>query len=355
MGFWHILDKIVGYVPVIGTIKDSVEAVVLECQGKHEAAKEKAMEAAVDLVGDAVTVATFGTGYEVAAAGKLAAEVAIKEASKAGAESVAKAAMREAAKDGFTKTAALAIGAAAAGAHAKEKLKDDIAARKGKRRGQTPRGPNKPATDKDKDKDPKRGHHVINNGVRRILPNIINDFLHQNAHLFHAQGFHDLVEGGHISQRNSVYSAHEHPLSATDDQFIQTTTVYTPEGKHHKDTNDAQFGIAMISLRVGVTHYMTNLFNVLVNDPSQISHLDHHFTNMAVSLTESIHLINTGPMYVDQQALDWWLASPQGNRATYERVCSHVEEMFQSLTHQRAEILTWVRELFHAYQNLHRV
>ena len=352
MGFWHILDKIVGYIPVVGTIKDSVEAVVLECQGKHEAAIEKAMEAAVDLVGDAVTVATFGTGYEVAAAGKLAAEVAIKEVEKAGAESVAKAAMREAAKDGFTKTAALAIGAAAAGAHAKEKLKDDIAARKGKRRKQTPRGPNKPATDKP-DKDPKRGHHVINNGVRKILPNIIDDFLHQNAHLFHSQGFHDLVEGGHISRRNSVYSAHERPLSATDDQFIQTTTVYTPEGKHHEDTNDAQFGIAMISLRVGVTHYMTNLFNVLVNDPSQISHLDHHFTNMAVSLTEAIHLINTGPMYVDQQALTWWLASPQGNLATYERVRSHVEEMFQSLTHQRAEILTWVRELFHAYQNLY--
>lgn len=130
MGFWTVLDKIVGYIPVVGTVKDTVEAIVLEAEGKHEAAKEKAMEAAVDLVGDVVTVATFGTGYEVAAAGKMAAEVAIKEATESGAKSVAKAAMQEAVRDGYTKTAAIGIGAAAAGAHTKEKLKDSIAARR---------------------------------------------------------------------------------------------------------------------------------------------------------------------------------------------------------------------------------
>lgn len=185
MGFWTVLDKIVGYIPVVETVKDTVEAIVLEAEGKHEAAKEKAMEAAVDLVGDVVTVATFGTGYEVAAAGKMAAEVAIKEATESGAKSVAKAAMQEAVRDGYTKTAAIGIGAAAAGAHTKEKLKDSIAARKGTRRKPTPRGPLK--TDKKgKDKDPKRGHHVINNGVRKVLPNIIDDFLHHNAHLFHS-------------------------------------------------------------------------------------------------------------------------------------------------------------------------
>ena len=43
MGFWDWVDKIAGYIPVVGTIKDGVEAVVLECEGKHEAAKEKAL------------------------------------------------------------------------------------------------------------------------------------------------------------------------------------------------------------------------------------------------------------------------------------------------------------------------
>lgn len=352
MGFWTVLDKIVGYIPVVGTVKDTVEAIVLEAEGKHEAAKEKAMEAAIDLVGDVVTVATFGTGYEVAAAGKMAAEVAIKEATESGAKSVAKAAMQEAVRDGFTKTAAIGIGAAAAGAHTKEKLKDGIAARKGTRRKPTPRGPLK--TDKKgKDKDPKRGHHVINNGVRKVLPNIIDDFLHHNAHFFHSRGFYDLVSEGRITQRMSVYAAHENPLSPADDQFIQTTVVYTPEGQLHVDPNETQFGIAMLSLRVGATHYMNNLFNVLVNDPNQMSRLDQHFLNMAVSLTETIHQINTGPLYVDQQALEWWLASPQGNAVRYEEVRGQVEEMYRSLTHTKADILAWVRELFHIYQHLH--
>lgn len=151
----------------------------------------------------------------------------------------------------------------------------------------------------------------------------------------------------------SIYAAHENPLSPADDQFIQTTAVYTPEGQLHVDPNETLFGIAMLSLRIGATHYMNNLFNVLVNDPNQMSHLDQHFLNMAVSLTETIHQINTGPLYVDQQALEWWRASPQGNIARYEEVRGQVEEMYRSLTHTRADILAWVRELFHIYQHLH--
>ena len=86
MGFWHWVDKIVGYVPVVGTIRDGVEAVVLECEGKHKAALEKALETAVDLAGDIVTVASLGEACEVAVAGKAAAEAALKDAMVQGAD-----------------------------------------------------------------------------------------------------------------------------------------------------------------------------------------------------------------------------------------------------------------------------
>ena len=103
MGFWSFLDKAVGFIPIVGTIKDGVEAAVLELEGKHEAAKEKAMEAVIDLACDVVTVATMGEGYEVAAIGKVAAEAAMKDiveqGAKEAAKDVGKAATKTVAKD----------------------------------------------------------------------------------------------------------------------------------------------------------------------------------------------------------------------------------------------------------------
>jgi hypothetical protein len=351
MTFWSRLDKIVGYIPVVGTIKDSVEAVVLECEGKHEAAKEKAIEAAVDLASDFLTVATFGEGYAVAAAGKGAAEIAIKNALAGEMKGIAKAAAKEAAKDGFSRAASRAIGAAAAGAEAKGAVKEGIA---NKNRKRFKPKPPRPSSDQE-DRDPKRGHHVINNGVRKILPNIIDDFLHHNAHYFHSQNLTQLFQQGYISTRMAVYANHEHPLTAADDLFVQSTVAFTPEGEHHVDPNDEIFGRTIATLRVAVVHYMTTLFRVVLNDESQISRLDKHATSTALAISEFVFDLNSNNIYVDHQALEWWLISG-GDIVRYNEVHRNVANMFERLSHTRnAVAITWVRELFAAYQRLNNI
>lgn len=370
MGFWSFLDKLVSYIPVVGTVKDSVEALVLECENKPEAAKAKFVEAAVDLVGDVVTVATCGAGYEVAAMGKATAELAIKEgaefALKQGAEAevqyAAKTAMATAAKHGLSKQATAAYVGAAAGAATKAKLKERIATKNGKRYRPPSPVPDEP---RKKEKDPKKGHHVINNGVRKILPKIINDFLHHNAHYFHAQSIDQLVTQGHLRMSASVYKKYKAPLQPADDNFIEVTTAYTPDGETHVDPNDMQFSIVMTSLRVAASNYMSMLFQVLLNDPSQINRLDQNVccNNMAVSISGVIHEINTMDIYVDQQALRWWL-NEGGNMSIYREVHQSVAEMFQLLTHRgtptggmtaRAELITWVRELYAAYESINGI
>ena len=259
MGLWHWIDKIVGYIPVVGTVKDGVESLVLECEGKHEAAKEKAMEAAIGLAGDIITVATLGEGYEIALAGKAAAEAAMKDAVESGVKSAAKQGIQQAMKEGFSKQVATHIAVAEAAQEIKNKAKEEIAKRAGKK---VPSQQSKTKTDKSK-KDPKRGHHVINNGVRKVFPKIIDHFLEQNAHYFHGQDFDRLVDQGHILPTMIVHRSHEHPFNVPDDEFIQTTVAFTPPGDTHRDANDVQYSTLMVALTLGVSNYMTSLFRVL--------------------------------------------------------------------------------------------
>ena len=76
---WDTLEKIVGNVPVEAAIRECVEALVLECEGKPEAVKEKFMNAAMEIAGDAIIVATCSEHCKVAALGKALAKAAIKE------------------------------------------------------------------------------------------------------------------------------------------------------------------------------------------------------------------------------------------------------------------------------------
>lgn len=157
MGFWDVIDRVVGYIPVIGTVKDTIEAGIEEAQGHHAEAKEKLLEAGVGLVSDMVTVATFGTGAEVAIAGKMAAEETMKQAAKGALKTAA-----EATSLGLRKNAAIVVTAAAAARAARGE-----ASRRNERKPFRPPPP-VPEEPPKKPKDPKRGHHVINNGVNRI-------------------------------------------------------------------------------------------------------------------------------------------------------------------------------------------
>ena len=355
MGFWDILDKVVGYIPVVGTIKDGVEAVVLEVQGKHAAAKEKALEAVIDLAGDAVTVATLGAGYEVAAAGKAAAEVAMKELVESGAKGVGKDVMLKATKAGFSRKAAATIAVAAHAAEEKERLKQQIHGRK-KVRGPKTRPPSWP-TDETEEKKSKKGEHVINNGVRRALPKIIDKFLIDNHRYFRNMDFKELCDMQCVTGDMNVFVKYEQPLPGPIALRIEEMIAFVPEGEQYFDQNAVVYGMAIGTLSVLIANYMSHLFKVLVEDERERSRLDQHYRDRAAAIDERINEMNTpgAELYVDRQALGWWLATRGNRMADYREARNYVAEMFTSLSPLKratGNVVTWVRELFQAYQRL---
>ena len=344
MGFWHWVDKIVGYVPVVGTIKDGVEAVVLECEGKHGAALEKALETAVDLAGDIVTVASLGEACEVAVAGKAAAEAALKDAMEAGLKSAAKEQMVQAAREGYTKEAATMMAIAGAAQEAKLAAKKGIAGRAGKEGSKHDTKRKKP------EKEPLRGHHVINNDVRRVFPKIIDAFLEHNANYFDGQSFDQLVEQGCIEPGMRVYRSYKHPFNEADDEFIQETVVFTPGKEVHRDANAVEYGTLIASLRVGVSHYMTSLFHMRVRQMP----MPRPEQEVAAAISYLSYEMNTNQVYVDRTALNWWIDSG-GNEARFIEVRDVVANNFRDLTEGAEFILAWVHDLFEIYEKIRNI
>ena len=99
--------------------------------------------------------------------------------------------------------------------------------------------------------EPMRGHHVINNGVRRALPSIINNFLTRRGTTFKDLG---------LNETHAVWEAHEKPLSREDLQQMDEMTVRTPQGDTHTDQNDREYGEVIEQLRTAVVTCMDSLF-----------------------------------------------------------------------------------------------
>lgn len=99
--------------------------------------------------------------------------------------------------------------------------------------------------------EPMRGHHVINNGVRRAIPSIIDNFLTRRGTIFKDSG---------LNETHSVWEAHERPLSPEDLQRMDEMTVTTPQGQTHTDQNDQEYGKIIEQLRTAVVTCMDSLF-----------------------------------------------------------------------------------------------
>lgn len=78
MGFWDVIDCVVGYIFVIGIVKDIIEVGIEEVQGYYVEVKEKLFEVGVGLVSDMVIVVIFGIGVEVVIVGKMVVEEVMK-------------------------------------------------------------------------------------------------------------------------------------------------------------------------------------------------------------------------------------------------------------------------------------
>ena len=130
-------------------------------RGKDETIQELATDAAVSIAIDSVMTAKFGQAYELAVKRKAAIEEAIASIEKSEFTAATKDAFEAARKYGFSPVAAKAIAAT----------------------GTVLVIPRVVATEGGDD-DPKRGHHVINNGLRRLFGKMLGDFVKKNCGFF---------------------------------------------------------------------------------------------------------------------------------------------------------------------------
>ena len=256
-------------------------------------------------------------------------EIIVRRAGKGGPKPAAKE--QQSARKGYTMQPATAAQVAMIAENKR------ISRRAGKR------GPKTDIKPHNHKKDPKRGHHVINNGVRRIHPKIIDDFLQRNADYFYS-----FEEHGFIEPEMNIYRSHEHPFNEEDDHFIQTTVVFTPGEEIHRDINGVQYGTLTGALRVGVSHYMTSLFLMRVwqmpmeQEAEAISLLAHEINS------------NSNEVYVDRQALEWWIETG-GNGARFIEVRDVVANSFRDLTGEANLIRAWVHDLVDVYERMYNI
>ena len=96
-GFWDVID----FVPIVGTVARTTQAVVLAATGDSDGAKGAIANAGMNLVGDVLTVATGGASKIASASAKAGVKAAAKAAATAAVKTAAKQGTKEAIKIAF--------------------------------------------------------------------------------------------------------------------------------------------------------------------------------------------------------------------------------------------------------------
>ena len=181
VGFWDRLETHFGYTQPAGIIKESVEEIFAYIEGKDEEFEAIAIDAAVKIAGDMIMAEKFGAACEVAVKSKEAIEAACKSSSRHRSTDVdgdpgdahAPASFityKMAIDHGFSHQAAQAVAEAV-----KTRPHDFREVR------------NVPG-------EPTRGHHVINNGVRKVFGKTIEDFWLLHKDVFDNKRVKDLFD-----------------------------------------------------------------------------------------------------------------------------------------------------------------
>lgn len=155
----------------------------------------------------------------------------------------------------------------------------------------------------------------------KVCSGIIDKFLDDNSEYFGYQTFDELL---HLRLDPEVYRDYKSPFSAEDHDFISETTVYTPENKVHSDRNDLEFGKTNLILRIAMSTYMNMVLKwkwfplMVYEDPS-------------ARIWQFIDKINRKDVYIDKQALKWWLMEHEGQKKDYNKVHKSVAKMYRYL------------------------
>ena len=350
----------------------------VEEKGHHGAAKE------VIIVSDYVSLVAVGASSEVIEAGKTAVDWFLKNPVKLGAVKTG----AEATSLGLgTKAADCVLTAAAASLYArqivssgksckpvKEVKPKKISQAKADQSSQTrsfkpnqisqakpdgsvePKPKLKPKP-KPKLMQPKRGHHVINNGVIKIIPCIIKRCIFENVFSI---SYEKLQKQNIITSEVApeLMRMFNQPLGKDVCNQIEQMTVYTPKGETHTDRNDEKFGSFNFKLIITVEGIVRHVFTSLKEAGEMPPDLSGHEEMQTLIDLINKASVSEDEIYVDQQAKRWWL--DEGDRQTKQlqfTTCrDSVKDMFDSLVCVKNPceglVCIWGRELFDIYKRL---
>ena len=347
-----------------------------EEKGHHSAAEE------VIIASDYVSVAAVGASSEVIKAGKTAVEWFLKNPVKLG---VVKIAAEATSLGSGTKAADCVLTAAAASVFARQIVSSEKSCKpvkqvkpkrtsqaKADQSGQTrsvkpnqvsqakPDGSVKPKPKlkpkpKPKPTQPKRGHHVINNGVIKIIPSIINSCIFENVL---QQSYENLEKQNIITSEVApeLMRMLNQPMCKDVCAQIEQMVVYTPKGETYTDENSIGFGLFNLKLRNAVECIVSHIFTSLKNAGEKQPDLSGHEKMQTLINLINYASVSEKEIYVDRQALDWWLDEGAHQKKQFTTCRDSVKNMFDSLVcvENPCEglVCIWGRETFDIYKRL---
>ena len=154
--------------------------------------------------------------------------------------------------------------------------------------------------------DPKRGHHVINNGVKDIYPDILKRFVDiYSKAFFGSNNYKNLGELGIMNEHGLPVDCvlGVAPLLPNTHTGIQNSTVYAPGKEKHKNYGNAvKFGWAKLELLARVNFLMYDICTSLTDGKEMPNDLDEKMGELRQFISDKFNR----DVFVDEQAKGWW-------------------------------------------------
>ena len=154
--------------------------------------------------------------------------------------------------------------------------------------------------------DPKRGHHVINNGVKDIYPDILKRFVDiYSKAFFGSNNYKNLGELGIMNEHGLPVDCvlGVAPLPPNTHTGIQNSTVYAPgKEKHTNFGNAVKFGLAKSELLARVNLLMHDICRSLTDRKEMPNDLDEKMAELRQFISDKFNR----DVFVDEQAKGWW-------------------------------------------------
>ncbi|XP_030078259.1 uncharacterized protein LOC115482532 [Microcaecilia unicolor] len=190
----------------------------------------------------------------------------------------------------------------------------------------------------------KRGEHVFNNDILKIFKKMIDNLI--DTHYVHLNyNFECLVQKGFISRDSKIYQAYYHPLPKKYQEAIETEMVaQIPEKVFYINANSVIYGQYMKCFKAMISYYLDLQFSRLVLlDPKT---KNANIVPQRSNIYYMIEMLNSREVYVDDVAKDYWIRGDPKREAHFQDVKSKVAQMFGGLVaDDRNEISCWMTEL----------